>query len=280
MSKLWASIIKNNIYFFSILTLILIFVGFLISDLVITIYYPEFSGSPSITSPTERLSIYFSFFTTQTNYLVVLYLFFTLIVERVDRKFKINFNLLIAITVYITVTMFVFWTGLIGDILETGMQNYRSQAYAWVKTVILHFIIPILMIIYYVLISGKNLISYKTYYKLYMWLILVYPVLYLTAVMIRGDLRYDQGYPPSTCFPYFFLNYHQNGVLLFALAIFLILLFILSLIHLYIWVNNACYKQIMNKKLLAEKKLAEETIEVTLATEKEPLSNIKKIKNK
>ncbi|MBE4704163.1 Pr6Pr family membrane protein [Spiroplasma platyhelix] len=278
MSKLWLSIIKNNKYFFSILALILVFAAFLISDLVFTIYYPQMSGSSSFISPTERLSIYFSFFTTQTNYLVVIYLFFTLLAERLDKKFKVNFHLLLAITVYITVTMFVFWTGLIGDILEAGTQNYWSQAYAWIKTIVLHFIIPVIMIVYFVLISGKNQISYKTYYKLYIWLILVYPVLYLTAVMIRGDLRYQQGYRGSSCFPYFFLNYHQNGVLVFGLAIFLILIFILLLIHLYIWVNNFRFKQIANKKLLAQKEVAEVTNEQVLIEQKEPLTKTEKLK--
>lgn len=279
MSKLWVSIIKNNKYFFSILILILVFVGFLIADLVITIDYPQFSAFPHVTKATERLSIYFSYFTTQTNYLVVIYLFFTLLVERIDKKFKVNFHLLLAITVYITVTMFVFWIGLVGDALESGMQNYWSLAYAWVKTIVLHLIIPIIMICYFVLISGKNQISYKTYYKLYMWLILVYPVLYLTAVMIRGDLRYKQGESPLTSYPYFFLNYHQNGILIFALAIFLILILIIGLVHLYIWVNNLRFKKIANKKMLAQKELEEKAAnEAALVAKKEAVTNTQKLK--
>lgn len=277
MSKLWVSIIKSNKYFFSILSLILVFVAFLISDLVIIINYQDISGFPYIDSATERLSIYFAFFTTQTNYLVVIYLFFTLIIERIDKKFKVNFNLLLAITVYITVTMFVFWTGLIGDILETGLQNYGSLVYAWIKTIILHLIIPIIMICYFTLISGKNQISYKTYYKLYLWLILVYPILYLTAVMIRGDLRYDQGYPASTCFPYFFLNYHDNGILVFALSIFLILIFIILLQHLYIWINNLRFKKINVKKLLLEE-VKKEDLNKFVDEAKEPLMKRQKVK--
>lgn len=278
MSKLWVAIIKNNKIFFSILFLIIILVGFLVTDLVFTISYPKLSGSPNIVSATERLSIYFSYFTTQTNYLVVFYLFFTLLVERIDKKFKINLNLLLAITVYITVTMFVFWTGLIGDILETGMKNYGSISYAWINTIILHLIVPILMITYFVLISGKNRISYLTYYKLYIWLILVYPVLYLTAVMIRGDLRYYQGYHPATCFPYFFLNYHQNGTLVFGLAIFLILVFILLLIHLYIWVNNSRYKKVLERKMMAQKGVELTAKEQAVVLHQESDSNTENLK--
>lgn len=260
MSKLWISIIKNNKYFFSILALIVVFIAFLITDLVITINFPNLSAFPHIQNATERLGIYYSYFTTQTNYLVVIYLFFVLIVERVDKKFKLNFNLLLAITVYITVTMFVFWIGLVGDAMESGLQDYWSLAYAWVKTVILHLIVPIIMITAFILISGKNKISYKTYYKLYMWLILVYPTLYLTAVMIRGDLRFQEGYLPSTCFPYFFLNYHNNGILVFSLAIFLILIFIIGLQHFYIWVNNLRYKKISQRKALEQKQLEEKLV--------------------
>jgi len=102
------SIIKNNKYFFSVLFLVLLIVGFLITDLVIIIKFPCFSAFSYISSTIKRLGIYFSFFTTQTNYLTVVYLFFTLIIERIDKKFKVNFNLLLAITVYITITMFVF----------------------------------------------------------------------------------------------------------------------------------------------------------------------------
>lgn len=279
MSKLWVSMIKNNSYFFSILFLILVFAAFLISDLVLTIYYPDMAGIIGVASATERLSIYFSYFTTQTNYLVVIYLFFILIVERVDKKFKININLMLAITVYITVTMFVFWTGLIGDIIGSGMHNYQSQAYAWIKTFVLHLIVPVIMITCYVLVSGKNLISYKTYYKLYMWLILVYPVLYLTAVMIRGDLRYQEGYDTATSFPYFFLNYHDNGLLVFSLSIFIILIFILGLQHLYIWANNLRYKKIEMKKLLKdeefEKKLIAEELTPKVTTLKVKSEKVK-----
>lgn len=262
MSKLWFSIIKNNKYFFSIIILILLFVSFLISDLVLTIFYPQFSDFPYIANPTERLSIYFSFFSTQTNYLVVTYLFFTLIIERVEKKITFNFNLLLAITVYITVTMFVFWTGAIGDFLETGIANNWSLAYAWVKMIILHFIIPIIMIVYFVLISGRKYVYYKNYSKLYLWLVLIYPFLYLTAVMIRGELRYYQGYQPWTCFPYFFLNYHDNSILVFGVAIFLICFFIIGLQYLYLWVNNMRYQQITNKKLLLQKELVAQKNEI------------------
>lgn len=265
MSKLWISIIKNNKYFFSLLALIIVFIAFLISDLVITIDFPKLSAFPYIQSSTERLGIYYSYFTTQTNYLVVIYLFFVLIVERIDKKFKINFNLLLAITVYITVTMFVFWIGLVGSVMETGLQNYWSLAYAWIKTIFLHLIVPILMIVAFVLISGKNRVSYKTYYKLYMWLILVYPTLYLTATMIRGNLRYREGFLPSTCFPYFFLNYHANGILVFSLSIFLILIFIIGLQHLYIWINNLRYQKIEEKRNLQREELEQKLIEEALS---------------
>lgn len=262
MSKLWLSIIKNNKYFFSILILILILAGFLISDLIITIYYPQFSAFPFILSATERISVYFSFFTNQTNFLVIIYLFFILIVERIDKKFKVNLNLFLAITVYITITVVVFWIGLAGDFMETGLQYYWSLVYAWIKTIILHFIIPIIMISSFVLISGKEQISYKKYYKLYMWLILIYPLLYLTVVIIRGDLRYQENHPSETCFPYFFLNYHKIGFLIFGLTIFLIFIFIIFLQHFYIWINNLRNKKINSKRFLEQKNLEKENKEI------------------
>ncbi|WP_375317980.1 hypothetical protein [Spiroplasma endosymbiont of Virgichneumon dumeticola] len=67
---------KKNRRKFSLRLLGLIIITlFLIFDLIITIDYPSTFENSEVPKATERLSIYYAYFTTQTNYLVIIYLF-------------------------------------------------------------------------------------------------------------------------------------------------------------------------------------------------------------
>ncbi|AOX43812.1 hypothetical protein S100390_v1c04690 [Spiroplasma sp. NBRC 100390] len=245
----WKNIIRENKYFFSILTILIIFIAFLITDLVIIIRIPSLFEFSYVKYANERLGIYYSYFTTQTNYLVVLYLFISLIIIKRDLTFKLNYQLLLAITTYITITMLVFWTGIIGNFIKIGFTDYWHMPYSWIKTIVVHLLVPILMILVYIFISSHHeLKELKTYHKLYLWLTLIYPVLYLIMVMVRGTIRYNAGFSAETSFPYFFLNYHKYGVGVFIGVVFLILLLCIGLQYFYLWINNVQYRRFVKKK--------------------------------
>lgn len=238
--------IKNDWWFFSMLGLLLIFISFLIVDLVLIIAFPSFFEYANITSATERLGIYYAYFTTQTNYLVVIYLFFILIIGKVQDKHQLNINLFLTVTVYITITMLVFWTGIIGNFIKEGLNDYWHHAYSWVKTVIFHFVIPITMIILYIFTAGWQKIDMNNYKKSFLWLVLIYPLLYFIAIMIRGTLRYNEG-KGKTSFPYFFLDFHNYGYFVLIIAVLLIFALTIGLQFFYIWINNARYQTKLKK---------------------------------
>lgn len=233
---------KKNLWKFSLRLLgLLIITMFLIFDLIITIDYPDDFIIAQVSKATERLGIYYAYFTTQTNYLVVIYLFSFLFESRFRPHSKPSFYMLLSITVYITITMLVFWTGIATN--SHILSKYGTHFYPWFKTIVLHFIMPIIMIINFVFACGKEFYSLKEHHKLYLWFICFYPAFYLIIVMVRGVLRSQQGELNATRYPYFFLNYQVNGVGILVCAIVGIFVITISLQYFYLWINNITYKK-------------------------------------
>lgn len=234
--------INRNLEFSIKMVLLIFMIAFLILDFLFQIYIPKknVSSLPTI----ERLNIYYSFFTTQSNYLVVFYLIFALCLKEAYNK-KPPFGIELAITVYITTTMFVFWLGLVSSKDEFG--SYQKAN--WVSTIILHLIIPSIMIYYFMISSGDYYYSFREHGKLSMYGITLYPLGYLCYAMIRGEYRfrlygpkffsniytYNNGhwvsswekifgdkagsiqnanpYTSQMWFPYWFMNLHTNYTL-------------------------------------------------------------------
>jgi len=214
---------------------------FLVGDLVYLINYPNFFYDFTVSKPTERLAIYYSFFTTQTNYLVLIYLFSFLFESKFHKDNQHKFYISLSITVYITVTMLVFWLGFF-----TGDSQERLKytvLYSLLKTIIMHSIVPIIMILNFIITCGKEKQSLKNHHKLYLWFILFYPFFYFGFVLLRGTLRYHQGEQIATCYPYPFLNYEKNGVGLLIGTIIVIFFIFIVLQYLYIWINNFRFKK-------------------------------------
>lgn len=194
----------------------------------------------NISLATDRLSFYYAFFTTQTNYMVLIYLFALLLEHKVKKNnTPTNKIIFLAITVYITITMLVFWVGLF---TIKGERNQYSDPYNLVKTIIMHLIMPIVMISCFFLTSGNEKYNLKEHHKLYLWFILFYPAFYLVYIMIRGNLRWNENYGEQS-YPYPFLNYHQNGIGFLILAIIAILILAIGLQYFYMWINNFRYKK-------------------------------------
>lgn len=214
---------------------------FLIFDLIITINNPNAFVVPNVDKATERLAIYYSYFTTQTNYLVLIYLFAFLFESKFKHNSKSSFYMLLSITVYITITMLVFWIGIASNSQERN--KYGTDIYLWFKTIILNLIIPSIMILNFVLSCGHDFYSLKNHHKLYLWFILFYPWFYVVMVMVRGVLRTRQEENPDTCYPYFFFNYQKYGVGILVAAIIFLLIISIGLQYFYLWINNIRYKR-------------------------------------
>ncbi|WHQ37465.1 hypothetical protein [Spiroplasma sp. SV19] len=224
-----------RVHFYLRLAALILLSLFLLLDLIMAIYYPQ----PKFAhlGYGERVSNYYSFFTTQTNYIVALY-FFLYLFESKFKNTKPHYIIQLAVTTYITITMLVFWVGIVGQ--KDQAQQYRP--YHWIATIILHLIMPVTMITSYVLTTGDHYYYYEEHHKKYLWLIMLYMVLYLTIIILRGTYRHLDGKDPNTLFPYFFLNYFQSGGnIMVATALVVICVVAVSLQYFYIFVNNLLY---------------------------------------
>ncbi|WP_338984843.1 hypothetical protein [Spiroplasma endosymbiont of Diplazon laetatorius] len=228
----------NKDFEFSLKVMVLIIlIAFLAFDFALQIYAPKknLEGIPAM----ERLNIYYAFFTTQSNYAVVIYLIVALFMRRIYNT-KPVFGIELAMTVYITVTMMVFWFGLLASPDEINAY-YPSN---WVSTVVLHMCIPSIMIGYFLLSCGDHYHAPRRYSKFSLPLTCGYPAGYLIFAMIRGEIRFkyfspeffnkiysnspesewfwkniwslDNGvidqtkyYTQQMWYPYWFLNIHQ-----------------------------------------------------------------------
>ena len=134
----------------------------------------------------ETIVRFFSFFTILTNTLVAGY--FSCIAYNEFKKNQTksqNLNSLTAITVYITIVGLVYQILLRNTWSPTGSQKVVDE--------LLHSVNPLLVIGYWYFNSKQKTLNYN---KIWQWLI--YPLVYLVYVIVRGHF--------SNFYPYPFLN--------------------------------------------------------------------------
>lgn len=139
-----------------------------------------------VESMTETTIRFFSFFTILTNSLVAV--FFTLRLFRPkagDLAVLHKPGTLTAVTVYITVVGLIYQVVLRQTWDPTGLQKIVDE--------LLHSIIPVMVIVFWYLYENKSPVKFG---QIPQWLI--YPLLYLVYVLIRGSL--------SGFYPYPFIN--------------------------------------------------------------------------
>ncbi|AHI53259.1 Pr6Pr family membrane protein [Spiroplasma culicicola] len=174
----------NKSFEFSLKLMVLIMlISFLIFDFLLQIYSPKSNlrGIPTL----QRIEIYYAFFTTQSNYVVVIFLFFALFTEKNYNR-RPSFGIELAVTVYITITMLVFWFGLLASPDEMKAYNTAN----WISTVVLHLLIPIVMIGNFIVASGDFYFNPRHHTRFGMWGIMLYPLFYFIYAMVRGDMRF------------------------------------------------------------------------------------------
>ena len=133
---------------------------------------------------------FFSFFTIQCNLLVAISLTVIAIMPTSKQSFFKMPGVITAITVYISVVSLVYNLVLRPLYHFTGLTKLGDE--------LVHLIVPVLYIIYWLTAVLKEGIAFKNTFK-WLW----YPFFYLVYVLIRGAI--------SNLYPYFFLNAGQFG---------------------------------------------------------------------
>jgi hypothetical protein len=144
-----------------------------------------------IASMPETIIRYFGFFTILTNILVALCC--TVLVLKSNSfmgNFFIKYTTITAIAVYITVV------GLVYNLILRFLWNPRGAEK--VVDELLHTVIPILFILFWLVYIPKAFIKWK---NIFIWL--TFPFLYLVCILIRGSFT---GY-----YPYPFVDVIQVG---------------------------------------------------------------------
>ncbi|WP_395062804.1 Pr6Pr family membrane protein [Flavobacterium sp.] len=149
-----------------------------------------------VVSIAETLARFFTFFTILTNIIVAI----TFTVIWLQPKSRINFflkpNTQTAIAVYIFVVGFIYNTILRFIWQPQGIQKIIDE--------MLHLIIPTVYILYWYFEVKKTAIIWR---NILGWLI--YPILYLIVIMIRGTY--------SNYYPYPFVNVSELGLVKVAI---------------------------------------------------------------
>ena len=139
-----------------------------------------------VESVPETIIRFFSFFTILTNTLVAVY--FTL---QLFSKKEPKSGGLTAVTLYITIVGLVYQIVLRPIWNPEGMQMFVDE--------LLHSIVPVCVLIYWMLFENKRTVKWNQIPK---WLI--YPLIYLVFILIRGNL--------SNFYPYPFVNVYELGM--------------------------------------------------------------------
>ena len=174
---------------------------------VLTQYYLMIENR--VTPILETTIRFFSFFTILTNLLVALYFTFSLLNKKNSNQSIINKpGTLTAVTVYITIV------GLVYQILLRHI--WEPKETQRVVDELLHSAIPIFVIIFWYLYEEKKSIAYQQILK---WLI--YPLMYLIFILIRGDF--------SNFYPYPFVNVNDLGLKTVLINSALLILFFIGI---------------------------------------------------
>ena len=140
----------------------------------------------------ETILRFFSYFTILTNSLVALYFIYkTCWPETVSGFIFGHRSFLTALTVYITVVGAVYQLALRHIWNPAGMQKWVDE--------LLHTVIPLLVIFYWLSVLKKSSLQWKD-----TPLFLVYPLVYLVFVLVRGAF--------SGFYPYYFINVTDLGL--------------------------------------------------------------------
>ena len=151
----------------------------------------------------ETITRFFSYFTILTNILVAVS--FTLLFQRPRSRpwaFFLRPGILTAIAVYISIVSIVY------NLVLRRLWN--PQGLQLLVDELLHSVIPVMFFLFWLLYVPKNRLSFKN-----LWGWLLYPFIYLAAILVRGAV--------SGFYPYPFLDVNDKGYLKIFINIFVLL---------------------------------------------------------
>ena len=126
---------------------------------------------------------FFSFFTILTNFIVAIYFTFA------PMNFKDRFSKFLSKPATLTaITVYILVVGLVYQVILR--QIWEPKGLQMVVDELLHTVIPSAVLLYWVFSKGKSEVTYKA---LPAWLI--YPLVYLVFVLIRGYISAFYPYP-------------------------------------------------------------------------------------
>ncbi|WP_338956092.1 Pr6Pr family membrane protein [Spiroplasma endosymbiont of Polydrusus cervinus] len=180
-----------------------------------------------------------SYFTTQSNFLVLIWFLIAIIGHRhegIIKPLKTYFSL--SVTVYITVTCLIYNFLLLPSILKN--KDLTWNAIRWAGQIMLHVVVPLLTIFYIVGFTKQStLVSTRQFYQQKLGWYFLYPILYGVYGIIKGILCKYSGMHPNIAYQYFFLQITNpkvaglSGIVWFVIAIVLISGIILAFGSLY-----------------------------------------------
>ena len=226
--------ISDRLNFYIKLVLFIFIFALIVYSFLLAVYdpAPKFAGL----TKSDRISVFFSYFTIQSNVILCIY-FFIFLFNAKFNKHRIHFIIMLATTTYIIITMLVFWIGIFTNVKS----ELQYDKYNWIATIFLHAIFPIVMILTFIFTAGYKYYDFRYHHLKPMWAIMAYPFLYLISITIRGYFR-TLSYPgkPGN-FPYFFFNWYENGVELYLIAVVMVCIAGIIIQYLLIFINNCLY---------------------------------------
>lgn len=189
-------------------------------------------------------SFFTSYFTIQSNILVMVWFFLAFIYHNnEDKIFWTGQKSKILMSTYISVTFFIYFTALL------PLAAAEMGAFKWITGLGQHLLVPILMVFYTLCNIGKQKYEYKKYSIKVLPYNLIYPILYLFITLIRAEFLRKDNVPNAISYPYFFLNFHQSslgmpGPVVLILFTIIITSSFIGFNYIYLYLNNLRYKQI------------------------------------
>lgn len=212
-----------------------------------------------------------STFTIQTNILVLIFFILALINYIKKEKFYwIHGYFKLALTVYISITMIIFWTSLFSSLIKLTNFNSSIGIANFINTFLLHLITPLITIIYFFFTAGSNKWLFKPTFTKGLALSNIYLFVYLGYALIKGNFVgfvkvkiIDNTVIPiiENSYPYFFLNI-KNNLNIFFIYLFIILSLFLILFFTFYLLNN--WKNFKYQQLLINNQYLKKRVKTKL----------------
>jgi len=182
-------------------------------------------------------------FSLQAN-LILFFFFCMVLVNRFNsnRARLVNGPFSMAVTIYMTITCVIFFTVLFKDEVKNLNTKDPTNVIMFANTFLLHLVLPIIIIYYYLLTAGKTFWKFKTMAIIHGPIIMSYMLVYLAYALLKGTfVGQIKNQIITYSYPYDFLNF-KNNLGEFFIFFFIISFCVIGLIGLYTFYNNCRYK--------------------------------------